>query len=264
MTGWGTRPRDGEDAVVVVHQLERRFGGVTALSGVNFRVAPGEKVGLIGPNGAGKTTLLNCLTGLERPSRGSVTVLGQSPARLGPHGLARRGVSRSFQSVSLFPSLTPRENVTLAVGAKSATFPYRFGVPLISRRLGDDQQSVVDVLDRAAPPSAADRPSRELPYGTKRRLDLEMALVGSPALLLLDEPSAGLSREERTDVVEAIRRLTKTAVLLTDHDVDVVFAVATRVLVLHEGRILMEGNVEEVRSSEVVQAAYFGRNTTGA
>jgi len=227
--------------VLVVSGARKRFSGVTALDGVDLEVRPGEILGLIGPNGAGKSTLVHLATGLLRPTEGTVWLDRADVTRLPPESRTRRGIARTFQEVRLFPRLTVGETIWLAA---------RFGRG--SRRPGGPHVRGLDGRRDRLPP--------ELPFATLRKVQLAQALATMPVALFLDEPTAGLDEAELRELRETITALRAwgTAVVLIDHNLDVVMEVADRVAVLEAGRKIAEGTPEAVRSDPLVQAAYLG------
>jgi branched-chain amino acid transport system ATP-binding protein len=243
-------------ALLEVEDLSRRFGGVDALSGVTFAVAAGERVGIIGPNGAGKTTLFNSLIGQPVPTGGRVTFDGRDITTMATHARAGLGLARSYQSVSLLAELSVEENALIAVSGRR---PTRYGSVRPLRR----HRSLVDeahgLLERAGLGDRAARPLKELSYGEQRRLDLALTLAGDPKLFLLDEPSAGLTAAESEGIVELVHALPAEAgVVVIDHDMDVVFGVAERILVLNRGQIIASGSSDEIRADEMVRQVYLG------
>lgn len=225
-----------------VSGLEVRFGGLTALDDVSLTVGDGETVALIGPNGAGKTTLFNAVCGLVRPRRGTVRVAGR-PAPSSPTGLLAAGVARTLQGLGLFEAMSVLENVL---------------VPLSSLRGGAERaRAVLADLDLA---SVADRPAGTLPYPERKRVALARALVAEPGLLLLDEPAGGLGSADIDALEATVRALAEAgrAVVLVEHHVDFVMAVADRVVVLDFGKAIASGTPDEVRGDPAVEAAYLG------
>jgi branched-chain amino acid transport system ATP-binding protein len=238
-----------------------RFGGLTALSEVSFALARAEIIGLIGPNGAGKTTLFNCLTGLYTPTSGSVTLRGlplpQDPARV-----TERGVARTFQNIRLFPSMTAQENVLVGRHVRMQQGPLS---SLLHGRAF--RRSEAEAAERAAELLAfvglsrfSDELARNLPYGDQRRLEIARALATDPAVLLLDEPTAGMNAQETEatrQLVFAIRRL-GVSVVVIEHDTKFIFGLCDRVVVLVRGEVLVQGRPGEVRGDPRVVEAYLG------
>lgn len=249
--------RGGDDGFVLsVADLTKSFGGLHAVRGVSFDVERGSMHAIIGPNGAGKTTVFNLITGLIQPDAGRILLDGNDITGYGPTGLVRRGVGRSFQQTSLFWDLSVDQNLVLAdAGARSLT---RRPVGKMPRTVHARARAILDEL---ALGHLVDVPAAELSHGDQRTLELGLTLAVSAHILLLDEPTAGLSPGETSAAVQMIRNVaesTKATVLFIEHDMDVVFNVADRVTVLHEGRVLEEGTPDDVRASGVVQAAYLG------
>ena len=242
--------------VLEVTALTKHYGGVRALDGVSFSIAPGELLALIGPNGAGKSTCFNIVNGQLRPDAGSVRLLGRDITGLAPRRIARLGVGRTFQVASVFASMTVRENVQMAlIAARGHVF--RLWAP--AHRMA--REEALALLDQTGMEALAERPAATLAYGDVKRLELAMALAGDPSLLLMDEPTAGMSGDERQAMIALVRRLTRArglAVLFTEHAMDVVFSHADRVVVLARGRLIADGSVEAVQQDPAVRDAYLG------
>jgi branched-chain amino acid transport system ATP-binding protein len=236
--------------------LKRSFGGFQALGGVSFQVEAGEISAVIGPNGAGKTTLFNVITGHLAPDSGRVGFAGRDITGQPPHAICRLGLARSFQRTNIFPRLSVFENVQIAILSHERR---AYGLWTPAQGLGRDR--TMEILeDVGLAPRAAD-PSGSLSYGDQKQLELGIALALQPTLLLLDEPTAGMSPQEtRTSValVARIARERKLTVLFTEHDMEVVFSVAQRIRVLHQGRLIAEGAPEEIRGLAEVKRVYFG------
>ena len=236
--------------------LSRAFGALSALNRVTFEVAPRERRAIIGPNGAGKTTLFNLITGQLAPTGGRILLEGRPIEGLSPHAVARRGISRSFQRNNLFPKLAVRENLRLAAAARApGTWSLLGRVeaqpgPLARAR---EVAEIVGLTGRLAAPAGL------LSYGEQRQLEVGVALATSPRLLLLDEPTAGMSPEETqrmTRMLEALPR--DVTLLIIEHDMDVVGTLADRVTVLHYGEVLTEGTFAEVKADPRVYEVYLG------
>ena len=245
----------GSDAALIeVHELSRSFGGIRALDSVSFAVQSGERRAVIGPNGAGKTTLFNVLTGEIAPSGGSVRVAGDDITRLRPWQRARRGIARMYQRNELFAPLAARENVALAVSARAG--PYRFiGAPPPAESVFADE-----LLTRVGLAGREGVPARALSHGERRQLELAVALAQNPRVLLLDEPTAGMSPAETARITELIAGLDRTlTIVIVEHDMDVVFRLADRVSVLHEGRVIADGTAADVRGDTRVNEVYLGK-----
>ena len=226
-----------------------RFGGFVALAGAGIHVDPGEVVGLIGPNGAGKTTFFNVVTGLVAEDAGAVRLGERDLSHEPPHRIARAGLARSFQNLRLFPTLTVRENVELAA--------------LSARRYRRDAVTVdpATLLADAGLDAVADRRAATLDYGSQRRLELARAAALSPAFLLLDEPTSGMSDSESAAMVERVRAtaaLVGAGVLVIDHDLGFITRISDRIVVLANGRLLAAGTPDEIRADPAVAEAYLG------
>ncbi len=241
--------------------LMRRFGGLVATDNVSFVVEPGARQALIGPNGAGKTTLINLLTGVLRPSAGQVLLQGEDVTQLSASQRVRRGLARTFQINQLFPDLTPVESLGLAISERRG---HGADVWRVAGGQTDIVGEIEDLLRRFDLLADCDRPTRLLPYGKRRLLEIALALACSPRVLLLDEPAAGVPEEERRDILAALAALPKdVAILLIEHDMDLVFTFATRISVLVAGRLFCEGSPAEIARDERVRAVYLGEEAHG-
>ena len=239
--------------MIEVRSLTRAFGGIQALAGVDLRVARGERRAVIGPNGAGKSTLFNVLTGELRPTSGTVRMAGIDLAPLTTWQRARLGLSRMYQRNELFEPLTARENVALAVLARAGA--YRAGPPSRAERASADA-----LLAQVGLAGREGTPARALSPGERRQLELALALARRPEVLLLDEPTAGMSPAETVLITALIGGLDRSlTVLIVEHDMDVVFRLADRITVLHEGRAIAEGTPEEIRADTQVHDVYLGK-----
>jgi branched-chain amino acid transport system ATP-binding protein len=243
-------------AILSVEGLHKRFGGLNAINDVNLDVQPGELVAIIGPNGAGKTTLINLLTGVYRANEGRILFQGEDVTTLPVHSRSMRGLARSFQITSIFPELTVLENVAIAAQAH-AGHSYRFWKPLIEdRRIFD---ACRDVLAELGMTEQSDRPASMIAHGEKRVLEIAMALVTRPKMLLLDEPMAGLGLEESRQMIKFIAAMKQRAtILLIEHDMEAVFALANRIFVLASGAIVASGPPAHIKSDPSVKLAYLG------
>jgi len=245
-----------EALLLEVREVSKAFGGVQAVAGVSFGLRPGEVQAMIGPNGAGKSTLFNMLTGQLACDRGRILFRGERIDGAPPHQIWRRGISRTFQVPAVFQSLTVRENVQTALLSRrgmSGSLVAKAG-----RLFAPEAEAVLAQVGLLA---YADDGCGTLSLGDLKRIELALALASEPALLLLDEPTAGMSSEERADLMETVVRIVRErnlTVLFTEHDMDVVFGTATRILVLHQGRVLAEGAPAEVRGNPEVQRVYLG------
>jgi branched-chain amino acid transport system ATP-binding protein len=236
--------------------LRKAFGGVRALDGVGLSLAPGELRALIGPNGAGKTTLFNLLTGHLTPDAGTVRFRGRRLDGQAPHRVWRRGIARTFQIPAVFPNLTVLENVQVAcVSRRGRT------LSLIGRAREVERVAAERLLERVGLLEQTGRRAGVLAYGDLKKLELGIALANDPEVLLLDEPTAGMAPAERRalmGLVTGIARERGLTLLFTEHDMDVVFAAAERITVLHQGRVVADGPPAAVRADAEVQRVYLG------
>jgi branched-chain amino acid transport system ATP-binding protein len=249
------------DALLTVRALVKRFGAVQASDGFSLEVARGELHALIGPNGAGKTTALNQLSGELIPDDGQIHFDGRRITRMAVHRRARMGLARSYQITSVFDCLTVRENLSLAIQAHNG-HSFRFW-----RKAGADpaiQRAVEPALLRVGLEERADIPAATLSHGEKRQLEVGMALAGDPKMLLLDEPYAGMGPGGAVELTKLIRRLkSEVTILLVEHDMRAVFALADRITVLVYGRAVASGPPEEIRQNALVRQAYLGDEANG-
>jgi branched-chain amino acid transport system ATP-binding protein len=243
-------------ALLATETLSRSFGALRALDRVSLAVAPRERRAIIGPNGAGKTTLFNVITGQLAPTAGRIVLDGARIDGLSPHAVARRGLSRSFQRNNLFSTLAVQENLRLAAAAGAPGSWDLLGS--VARRAGPlararEVAAVVGLSERLAEPAG------RLSYGEQRQLEIGVALATAPRLLLLDEPTAGMSPEETVRMTRMLESLPREVTLLIiEHDMDVVASLADRVTVLHHGEVLTEGTFAEVRADPRVYDVYLG------
>jgi len=236
--------------------LYHDFGGLKVLFDVNLEVREGERLAVIGPNGAGKTTLFNVITGTYQPSQGRVYFKGREVTGFPPHRMVRRGMGRSFQITSTFSRLTAFQNIRLGILSKSGI---RFNMFNFLNKMENITRETDEVLKRINLDGERDIPASALSYGKHRSLEISMAMSTEPDLVMLDEPTAGMSVDETRTAVELIRRLTEgKTVVIIEHDMDVVFSLADRITVLHLGAILATGSPEEIRNNQAVKDAYLG------
>ena len=245
------------EPLLILRDLAIRFGALRAVDGVSLEVARGERRAVIGPNGAGKTTLFNAITGVIRPSLGQVLFEGRDITRMSPHRRARLGLARTFQITNLFPNLTVAENVLLAIRGLS---PRKYALFGAAEPLAEERARAEEAVTLARLGERHGVLVRELSYGEQRQLELAMALVSRPRLLLLDEPAAGLSPAERGVTAEIIRGLPRDlTMILIEHDMDLALGLVDRVTCLHNGRVLVEETPEAIRRNEAVQEVYLGK-----
>lgn len=250
--------RAGASPLLVVDSLTKTFGGVAAVRDLSFAVAPGEVVAIIGPNGAGKTTCFNVIHGQLAPDRGDVRFDGRSILRRPTHAIARLGVGRTFQVAATFASMTVRESLAVALAAHDG-----HDAAALSGMLVTASSRIEALLRQLRIDDLADAHCAALAYGDAKRLELALALAGDPRLLLMDEPTAGMTPRSRRDLmalVTGLARRANVAVLFTEHDMDIVFGFAGRVLVLDRGALIAEGSPASIKADRRVQAVYLGED----
>jgi len=244
------------EPLLSVRGLMKHFGGIVATDSVDLDVLPGEIHAVIGPNGAGKTTLVAQLSGMLRPDGGRIVFRGEDISRLPAPARSRRGLARSFQITSVFKDFTALDNVAMAIQAH-AGHSFRFWKP--ARQDPALREPAAAVLARVELADRADVLADNLAHGEKRQLEIAMALATEPRLLLLDEPMAGMGSEESQRTIEFLADLKgDQSILLVEHDMDAVFALADRISVLVYGRVIASGTADEIRADEEVQQAYLG------
>ena len=245
--------------------LGHSFGGVVAIDDVSFDLHAGEILSIIGPNGAGKTTVFNCITGLVTPQRGRVLLLGsRSLRKIKPHAIVSLGIARTFQSIRLFEGLDVAENCLVGLVAHQARLVSRPG--LLGRTSAADRREALRCLDFVGLSDWAHLLASQLSYGDRRRLEIARALMSRPLILLLDEPGAGTNPTEKRALMQLVRdvRDTGVAILLIEHDMDLVMGLSDRVIVLDQGKIISQGPPAQVRSDQHVIDAYLGREEAGS
>jgi branched-chain amino acid transport system ATP-binding protein len=246
-------------AVLKVENLVKVFGGLKAVNGVNFEVAPGELKALIGPNGAGKSTCFNMLMGQLKPTSGKVYLNGENITGRPPRDIWRRGVGRTFQITGTYQSMTVAENVQMALISHHRRI---FSIRSYAYKLY--REEALSLLDIVGMTDQADRACAILAYGDLKRLELAIALANEPTLLLMDEPTAGMAPRERIRLMQLTADIVRdrgVSVLFTEHDMDVVFAHAHHIMVLNRGELIADGTASEVRNNEKVQEVYLGGGT---
>jgi len=244
--------------ILKVERLKKAFGGLLATNNVSYEMQAGELSAIIGPNGAGKSTFFNLLTGYHQADSGRVLFQGKNITKWPPHRIARLGIARAFQVSNIYLALTTYENVRQAILAQQNK-TLNFFTP--AHRLAKDETA--KLLEVAGLSRHAHMIAGNLSQGDKKRLELAIALGSKPELLFLDEPTAGMSREETYETMSLVKRLNqelRLTILFTEHDMSVVFGYARRLTVLHQGSIIAEGSPEEVRSNETAQKIYLGEN----
>lgn len=246
-------------AVLETRGLTRHFGGLVAVNDVSFTLQKGELLALIGPNGAGKSTCFNMLMGQLKPTRGSVHLMGDEITGLSPRQIWRRGVGRTFQITGTYVSMTVIENVQMALLSHHGQV---FNILRHAHKM--HREKALALLDMVGMAAQADRHCAVLAYGDLKRLELAIALAHEPTLLLMDEPTAGMAPRERIALMQLTADIVRdqgVSVLFTEHDMDVVFAHAHRIMVLNRGELIADGNAEKIRNDPRVQEVYLGGGT---
>jgi len=244
-------------AILTIQNLYRHFGGVAAINGVNLAFSENELRSIIGPNGAGKTTLFNVITGKLSANSGQIVFRGQDITNRPPHEVVRLGICRTFQKSSIFPGLTVLENVRIArqirLGGSRRIFAARDSLKTV-------QEETQAILERLGLRDKGKMLASSLSHGDQRLMEIGVALAGAPRLLLLDEPTAGMSPRETEQTMHLIRQLAKdVAVILVEHDMEVVMTISDKISVMHQGAIIAEGNPDEIQRNDQVREAYLGK-----
>jgi branched-chain amino acid transport system ATP-binding protein len=249
------------ESALAARGVDKRFGSLVVAADVNLTLPLGARHALIGPNGAGKTTLINLMTGMLRPDGGQILLGDEDVTPLAPEERVRRGLARTYQINSLFPHLTALESVTLAVCERRRVAQTWWRRLIAYREEIEEAHHILDALMLSA---VCHRPARELAYGQQRLLEIALALASRPKVLLLDEPAAGVPRDESKELFAAIAGLSRDiAVLFIEHDMELVFRFASRVIVMVGGSILVEGTPAEIAADAQVRAVYLGKQQRG-
>ena len=250
------RKKENMEDLLRVTGLMKSFGGLVAVNEVNFHLPGHEIRAIIGPNGAGKTTFFNLVTGHISPTKGRIIFRGEDITHLSPAQISRRGISRSFQITNIFPTFSALENIRIGVQSRN-----RFHNPFLHvSKLKEEKDKAVKVLKLVGLDGKADVMAPNLSHGDQRRLEIGIALATRPVLLLLDEPTAGMSPAETAETAQLIRRIAREedlTIVIVEHDMSVVMGVADTITVFHQGDIIAEGTPEEIRKDEKVQEAYL-------
>lgn len=240
--------------------LTKQFGELTAVDEVDLQIEEGEALSIIGPNGAGKSTTVNLITGLLKPTEGTVLFRGEDITGQEPHSIVQKGLSKSFQTASIFPELTVQRNaIVAALGAEHGSFSLNFLKRLVS--YDDVLERAEDTLRDMGLYEQRHIQAQSLPYGDKRRLEMALALASNPDLLFLDEPTAGMSPDETDDTVDLIQEIKEergVTIVLIEHDMEIIFRVSDRIAVLNRGEKIADGTPDEIHGDPDVQEAYLG------
>lgn len=244
--------------ILETKNLTKRFGGFTAVSGINLSVQPKETLAIIGPNGAGKTTFYNMISGRLTPSDGQILLEGKDITGLPPYRISRLGISRSFQINNIFTDMTVRENVEVALTAFFGQSRRWYNLYANNREI---QRKADQILERLSLEELSHQRAGTISYGDKRLLEIAVVLATEPHLVLLDEPTAGMTPEETVRVTTLVKQLAASGeytFIITEHDMNVVFSLSDRIMVMHRGQCLTIGSPEEVRANPEVRTAYLG------
>lgn len=252
-------------AILELKDVTKKFGGLTAVDSVNLKVEENQICALIGPNGAGKTTVFNMITGAYQVTSGDVLFCGESICGKKPHDIVKKGIARTFQNIRLFKSATVLENVMTGFHCKTKTgmFNVVFQPGKCRKEEAETRQKALEILKFLGLAGVKDNEAGSIPYGHQRLLEIGRALATSPKLLLLDEPAAGMNSQEKKELVETIRKIRDTynlAVLLVEHDMELVMGISENITVINFGRRIADGTAEEIQNNNDVIEAYLGRS----
>jgi branched-chain amino acid transport system ATP-binding protein len=245
-----------------VRNVVKSFGGLRALEDVSLSVTKGEIRAVIGPNGAGKSTLFNVMTGLLKPDSGDIVFEEEPISGLPPHRIIRKGIGRSFQITNIFPRMSVFENVQVALFSHHGTGNNPFSLARKSTRIGEE---VLALLGQVGLAGKYDSSASVLSHGDQKRLEIAISLASRPKLLMLDEPTAGMSRFESRETVALLQRISREqglTLIFTEHDMDIVFAISEKIMVLHQGAVIADGTPAEIRANPEVRKAYLGEEIT--
>lgn len=247
-------------AILEIKDVRKYFGGVKAVDGVAINVEPKEVRAVIGPNGAGKSTLLNVVCGRYPPTSGSIIFNGKEITGLDPHKISRLGIGKSFQVTNIFEGLTVYENIQIPV-ISFAGRGMNFYRPM--RNFTDIREKVLILAEAVGLEDKLDFPCSALSHGERRHLEIALALAGEPKVLILDEPTAGMTPFESRQTMELIKKLSEergVTIVFAEHDMDVVFGASDKITVMHQGKIIAEGNPDEIRKDDLVKRVYLGQS----
>ncbi|MDA8121805.1 MAG: ABC transporter ATP-binding protein [Deltaproteobacteria bacterium] len=248
--------------ILEVRKVVKSFGGLRALQDVDLSVAKGEIRAVIGPNGAGKSTLFNVMTGLLAPDTGNVVFDGEPITGLPPHRIIRKGIGRSFQITNIFPRMSVFENVQAALFSHHGTSRNPLSLARGFTRIGEE---VLGILEQVGLAEKYDLSASVLSHGDQKRLEIAISLASRPKLLMLDEPTAGMSRFESRETVALLQKISREqglTLIFTEHDMDIVFAISEKIMVLQQGAVIADGTPAEIKANPEVRKAYLGEEVT--